>query len=123
MQNLLSNKTVSMTELRDPAKALLEELSPRLASLTGFRVTSKLFRPHRDVRFSKDKTPYTTHLHMMWTVQSGSRQDSAFRQRIPAEKVGQIHRRFACALQPKRTDSAFSASDSEICVQHFAGRA
>ena len=27
---------------------------------------SKLFRIHRDIRFSKDKTPYNTHLHMMW---------------------------------------------------------
>ena len=32
-------------------------------------VTGKLFRPHRDVRFSKDKTPYKSHLHMMWTMQ------------------------------------------------------
>jgi uncharacterized protein (TIGR02453 family) len=27
----------------------------------------KVFRIHRDVRFSKDKTPYNTHLHMMWS--------------------------------------------------------
>ena len=67
-----ANKSDYDKKLRDPAKALLEEMSPRLAELAGFPVTSKLFRPHRDVRFSKDKTPYNTHLHMMWTIQSVS---------------------------------------------------
>ncbi len=70
-----AHKSEYDTKLRDPAKALLDELSPRLSTLTGYPVTAKLFRPHRDVRFSKDKTPYTTHLHMMWSVQSGARQD------------------------------------------------
>lgn len=72
-----ANKTIYDSRLRDPAKALLEDMTPRLTKLTGFPVTTKLFRANRDVRFSKDKTPYTTHLHMMWTVQSGARQDPA----------------------------------------------
>jgi len=66
------------TKLRDPAKELLDEMSPKLATLTGCTVTPKLFRIHRDVRFSKDKTPYNTHLHMMWTVDSGTRQNPVF---------------------------------------------
>jgi uncharacterized protein (TIGR02453 family) len=37
-----------------------------------------LFRPHRDVRFSKDKTPYTTHLHMMWAIETEARQNPVF---------------------------------------------
>ncbi|AGI67231.1 hypothetical protein OAN307_c15580 [Octadecabacter antarcticus 307] len=60
--------------LRDLAKALLGGFA-RLATLTGCPVSTKLFRAHRDVRFSKDKTPYTTRLHMMRSVQSGARQD------------------------------------------------
>ena len=36
-----------------PMKALLSELEPTFG-------TAKLFRPYRDVRFSKDKTPYKT---------------------------------------------------------------
>ena len=52
-----AHKTVYDTKLRDPAKALLEEMSPRLSTLTGCPISTKLFRPHRDVRFSKDKTP------------------------------------------------------------------
>jgi len=64
-------------KLRDPALVLLEEMAPRLTRLTGYPITTKLFRAHRDVRFSKDKTPYKTHLHMMWSVQTGTRQDPA----------------------------------------------
>lgn len=63
------------TKLRDPAKALLDHMAPRLTTLTSYPITTKLFRIHRDVRFSKDKTPYNTHLHMMWSITSGTRQD------------------------------------------------
>jgi uncharacterized protein (TIGR02453 family) len=66
------------TKLRDPAKTLLADMAPRLSQLTGYAVTTKLFRAHRDVRFSKDKTPYNTHLHMMWRIETGTRQDPAF---------------------------------------------
>ena len=66
------------TGLKRPALALLDDLAPRLAALTGETVTTKLFRPHRDVRFSKDKTPYTTHLHMMWALESEARQSPVF---------------------------------------------
>lgn len=73
-----ANKADYDAKLRDPANALLDELAPRLSTLTGYRVTTKLFRAHRDVRFSKDKTPYNTHLNMMWGVDTGTRQDPAF---------------------------------------------
>lgn len=53
-------------------------MAPRLHALTGDPVTTKLFRANRDVRFSKDKTPYTTHLHMMWMLQTDARQSPAF---------------------------------------------
>ena len=62
------------TALRDPALELLDRLAPRIAELLPGTVATKLFRPHRDVRFSKDKTPYTTHLHMLWTTDTGGRQ-------------------------------------------------
>jgi uncharacterized protein (TIGR02453 family) len=41
------------TCVRAPMEALLTELEPEFG-------TGKLFRPYRDVRFSKDKTPYKT---------------------------------------------------------------
>lgn len=71
----LAHKTEYDTKLRDPAKALLDAMSPKIAKLAGCAVTPKLFRAHRDVRFSKDKTPYTTHLYMMWAVDAGARQN------------------------------------------------
>lgn len=40
--------------IRVPMLALLAELEPEFG-------TGKIFRPHRDVRFSKDKSPYKTH--------------------------------------------------------------
>lgn len=50
--------------VRDPMRALVEELDVRLAriapELTGDPRRS-MFRIHRDVRFSRDKSPYKTH--------------------------------------------------------------
>jgi uncharacterized protein (TIGR02453 family) len=54
----------------EPALAFIEALGPRLATeLPGDvrfepRVNGSLFRINRDVRFSKDKTPYKDHIDM-----------------------------------------------------------
>jgi uncharacterized protein (TIGR02453 family) len=48
------NKATYETLVRAPMEALVEELSPK----TG----GKIFRPYRDVRFSKDKSPYKTNI-------------------------------------------------------------
>jgi uncharacterized protein (TIGR02453 family) len=51
-------------ELLEPMKALTEELDVRFASLAPEFVGDpkrSLFRIYRDVRFSKDKSPYKTH--------------------------------------------------------------
>ena len=49
-----AHKMVWETEVRDPFLALTEALEDEFGP-------AKLFRPHRDTRFSKDKTPYKTH--------------------------------------------------------------
>jgi uncharacterized protein (TIGR02453 family) len=41
--------------VRQPMSELLAELEPRFGA-------GKIFRPYRDVRFSRDKTPYKTHI-------------------------------------------------------------
>lgn len=69
------HKAAYEARLRDPAKQLLEDLAPAVSEMTGHPVGTKLFRINRDVRFSKDKTPYNTHLHMMWSIQGGARQN------------------------------------------------
>ena len=44
--------------VRGPMEALLAELEPEFGPGFG---TGKVFRPHRDVRFSRNKAPYKTH--------------------------------------------------------------
>lgn len=48
------HKPVYESEVRDPMRALVTELEREFGEAT-------VFRPHRDVRFSKDKSPYKTH--------------------------------------------------------------
>jgi uncharacterized protein (TIGR02453 family) len=45
-------------QVRQPMEALLAELEPEFGPGFG---TGKVFRPHRDLRFSRDKSPYKTH--------------------------------------------------------------
>jgi uncharacterized protein (TIGR02453 family) len=46
-----AHRQVYETSVREPLELLLFELAPEFG-------TGKVFRPHRDVRFSKDKSPY-----------------------------------------------------------------
>ncbi len=48
------HKHVYAESVRAPMEALCEALGPEFGP-------AKVFRPYRDVRFSKDKTPYKTH--------------------------------------------------------------
>lgn len=49
-----AHKSTYDESVRAPIEALAEALAPEFGAV-------KLFRPYRDVRFSKDKTPYKTH--------------------------------------------------------------
>ncbi len=53
-------------DVRKPAELLCDLLAEDLSRDLDQKLAPKLFRIHRDVRFSKDKTPYKEHLHMMW---------------------------------------------------------
>lgn len=59
-------KTFYISEIKKPAELLADLLAEDLHRLTGKAHRPKLFRIYRDVRFSKDKTPYNAHLHLMW---------------------------------------------------------
>jgi uncharacterized protein (TIGR02453 family) len=54
--------------IRKPAEALGEVMAAELARLTGRPLAPKVYRINRDVRFSKVKSPYNTHLHMLWST-------------------------------------------------------
>ena len=52
-----ANKATYESDVRAPMQALLTELEPEFAPGLG---PGKIFRPYRDVRFAKDKSPYKT---------------------------------------------------------------
>jgi len=57
------NRAVYETEVREPLQALVEEMDVRLARIAPELVGDprrSIFRIHRDVRFSADKSPYKT---------------------------------------------------------------
>lgn len=64
----LSHKAQYDSTLKMPATLLLDQIAYDMGRQMGRSLTPKLFRAHRDVRFSRGKTPYHTHLHMMWTI-------------------------------------------------------
>lgn len=66
-----ANKAQYDARVKRPATALLDEMAARLEELTGAQVRPKLYRIHRDLRFSRDKTPYNTHLHLQWSAGDG----------------------------------------------------
>lgn len=55
--------------VKRPAALLLDDIAATLSRDLNVATKPKLYRVHRDVRFSKDKTPYNTHLHMQWSMQ------------------------------------------------------
>lgn len=59
-------------KIKKPAGHLADVVADRLHRETERPYQSKIFRQHRDVRFSKDKTPYNTHLHMLWKDSGGA---------------------------------------------------
>jgi len=55
------------TKIKKPAELLADLVAEDLNRVTGVPHRPKFFRIHRDVRFSKDKTPYNPHLHFQWS--------------------------------------------------------
>lgn len=58
------HQQVYLGSVRGPMEALLAQLEPRFG-------TAKLFRPYRDVRFSKDKSPYKAHIGAVLAEREG----------------------------------------------------
>ena len=67
-----ANKATHDSQLMAPAGLLCQELEGFLEQLTGAAYTTKLYRMHRDLRFSADKTPYNTHLHISFLGPPGA---------------------------------------------------
>ncbi|WP_404402521.1 DUF2461 domain-containing protein [Pelagibacterium halotolerans] len=59
-----ANKERYRTALKEPAEHFAQAMALALEAATGMPQTPRIFRIYRDVRFSKDKTPYNAHLHI-----------------------------------------------------------
>ncbi len=72
-----ANKDRYVTELRDPCLSFITDFGARLARISPhFRADPRptggsLFRIYRDVRFSKDKSPYKTHVGLHFRHEAG----------------------------------------------------
>lgn len=77
----------------DPARAFVEAVGPALREISPNvqaqpKVNGSIFRINRDVRFSKDKTPYRDHIDMwFWDGEGRSNAVSGFYLRITASEV------------------------------------
>ncbi len=60
--------------VKKPATEFCDSAAEHLAELTGLEHRSKIYRIHRDLRFSKDKTPYNTHVHISFHPDCGGAQ-------------------------------------------------
>lgn len=61
-----AHKAHYTAEIRKPAELLAQIMAEEISRRTGAPYTAKVFRIHRDVRFSRDKSPYNAHLHVLW---------------------------------------------------------
>jgi uncharacterized protein (TIGR02453 family) len=71
-----AHRAVYETEIREPFKALVEEIDVRLARIAPEIVGDpkrSLFRINRDIRFSRDKSPYKTNAGCWFYHQDASR--------------------------------------------------
>ena len=71
------NKQRYIDVIRDPAKEFITDFEPRLHELSPHFLADtrtnggSLMRPYRDVRFSKDKTPYKTNVGIQFRHEAG----------------------------------------------------
>jgi uncharacterized protein (TIGR02453 family) len=88
-----AHRKVYEDEILEPAKALVVELGDRLRSLSPEiqyepRVPRSIGRPNRDVRSSKDKSPYKTHLDLwFWEGRGGRGGESGYFFRMRADSL------------------------------------
>jgi len=67
-----ANKKRYEKELKAPSRALVGQINERMATIAPRHMTEPakaISRINRDIRFSKDKTPYNTHVWAAWHLQ------------------------------------------------------
>ena len=72
------NKPRFESSVQAPSKMFVELLRPILEELAGHELVPKIFRIHRDLRFSKDKTPYKAYQHFLFSPPGRGKAGPAF---------------------------------------------
>ena len=74
-----ANKARYEEEIKEPALAFIEDIGYRLPEVAPHLTADKrsLFRIYRDTRFSKDKTPYKTHVGLYFRHARNTDTDTA----------------------------------------------
>lgn len=72
-----ANKARYLSDVQEPALQFVADFAPKLAQVSEHLVADprpqggSLFRIYRDIRFSKDKTPYKTHVAVRFGHEAG----------------------------------------------------
>ena len=90
-----AHKEQYVSQLQEPAVAFISELGerlrptfPRLQADTRLNGAGSLMRIYRDVRFSKDKTPYNTHITaLLWEGVGKKNMNPAMGFRLTADNM------------------------------------
>ncbi len=83
----VANKPVYERDVKAAALEYSTFICQELQSLTQQTHTAKVFRVYRDVRFSKDKTPYNAHLHISFMPDEGKGASPAWFFALEPEKL------------------------------------
>lgn len=110
----IAKKTDYDATIAAPSKAFAEEVAEALSETLGRPYRAKLFRVHRDVRFSKDKSPYKTHLHMSFADVEEAQKQNKF-------DMQNDHPSFFCGIDPggMHYDEALEGEDFTIKAPAF----
>lgn len=88
-----TNRAIYDEHVAGPMKSFVVAVGERLADAVEHdlsyepRVGRSLFRINRDLRFSKDKTPYQTHLDAIWWTGEVPKESPAFILRITSDEI------------------------------------
>jgi uncharacterized protein (TIGR02453 family) len=118
-----ANRAAFERGVLEPAQALVIDLGERLRAVAPDvvadpRVDRSIFRLHRDVRFSPDKSPYKTQQAMFWWEGTSKQSGSGFYLSVSGDAVGLgvgLMRiadldRWRAAIADDDTGSAFEAA-------------
>ena len=81
------NRALYKSALETPAKVFLAAMEAELKRCFGGCFKGKIFRLHRDLRFSKDKTPYNPHLRMAFFSADGVPEGQGFYLSLEADHL------------------------------------